>query len=45
MAAWQAAGASGFGIGSALYKPGMDSATVADNARRFADALGGTMRA
>jgi len=29
------AGASGFGLGSALYKPGMNAATVADNARAF----------
>ncbi|HET7313553.1 2-dehydro-3-deoxy-6-phosphogalactonate aldolase [Salinisphaera sp.] len=33
-----AAGATGFGLGSALYKAGMDTATVAANARAFADA-------
>ena len=35
---WLAAGAAGFGLGSALYKPGDDAATVARQARRFADA-------
>lgn len=39
------AGASGFGIGSALYKPGMDAQAVAASARAFADAWAGTMRA
>ena len=38
MAAYRAAGASGFGIGSALYKPGMTVAEVALQARRFAAA-------
>ena len=38
MAAYRAAGAAGFGIGSALYKPGMPSAEVAQQARRFAAA-------
>lgn len=45
MAAYRAAGASGFGIGSALYKPGMDAGAVAAGARAFADAWAGTMRA
>lgn len=45
MAAYRAAGASGFGIGSALYRPGGDGADVAAAARRFADAWAGTMRA
>jgi 2-dehydro-3-deoxyphosphogalactonate aldolase len=45
MAAWRAAGADGFGIGSALYKPGMDAGAVADAARTFADAWTGTIRA
>jgi 2-dehydro-3-deoxyphosphogalactonate aldolase len=45
MAAYRAAGASGFGIGSALYKPGSDAASVAQAARAFADAWAGTMRA
>ena len=38
MAAYRAAGASGFGIGSSLYKPGIDAAAVAALARRWADA-------
>ena len=38
MAAYRAAGAAGFGIGSALYKPGMAVADVALQAKRFADA-------
>lgn len=29
------AGASGFGLGSALYKPGLDAVTVGNNARAF----------
>lgn len=45
MAAYRAAGANGFGIGSALYKPGMDAQAVAASARTFADAWAGTMRA
>lgn len=40
MAPWHAAGAAGFGLGSALYKPGMDAATVRANARAFVDAYG-----
>lgn len=38
MADFRAAGVAGFGLGSALYKPGMDAATVAANARAFVDA-------
>ena len=38
MAEYRAAGAAGFGLGSALYKPGMDAATVGANARAFARA-------
>lgn len=38
MATYRAAGATGFGIGSALYKPGMTVAEVASQARRFAAA-------
>ena len=34
----RAAGAAGFGLGSALYKPGMDAAEVGRNARAFAEA-------
>lgn len=37
MAAWIAAGANGFGIGSAIYKPGMDAADVSAAAKRFVD--------
>lgn len=39
MAAYLAAGARGFGLGSALFKPGMTIAQVADNARSFVAAL------
>jgi len=45
MAAYLAAGASGFGIGSALYKPGMTAAQVAESAKNFIAAYGGSMRA
>ena len=38
MADFVAAGASGFGLGSALYRPGASAAEVARNARVFADA-------
>lgn len=38
MAAYQSSGASSFGIGSALFKPGMTVAQVAAAARRFAEA-------
>lgn len=38
MAAYRAAGAAGFGIGSALYAPGMDAAEVARRAAAFVDA-------
>jgi 2-dehydro-3-deoxyphosphogalactonate aldolase len=41
MAAYRAAGANGFGLGSALYKPGMDAATVVSNARAFISAWRG----
>ena len=33
--AWRAAGAAGFGIGSAIYKPGDTPTIVADKARRL----------
>jgi 2-dehydro-3-deoxyphosphogalactonate aldolase len=33
MAEWSQAGAAGFGIGSSLYKPGDDAATVSDKAQ------------
>ena len=45
MRAYLAAGANGFGIGSALYKPGSSAEEVARCARAFADAWSGTMRA
>jgi 2-dehydro-3-deoxyphosphogalactonate aldolase len=35
MATYAAAGADGFGLGSALYRPGDDAAKVADNAAAF----------
>ena len=38
MGEYVAAGATGFGLGSALYKAGMGADTVAENARAFADA-------
>ena len=38
MAAWRVAGAAGFGLGSALYRPGATAADVARQARRFVDA-------
>ncbi|MGQ2978427.1 MAG: 2-dehydro-3-deoxy-6-phosphogalactonate aldolase [Polaromonas sp.] len=45
MAAYRTAGASGFGIGSALYAPGMTAAQVAENAMKFIAAYAGTIRA
>ena len=39
LAAFRAAGASGFGIGSSLYQPGMSAAVVEANARRWAAAF------
>ncbi len=38
MAEYVAAGASGFGLGSALYKPGRTPAAVSSSARRFVEA-------
>jgi len=35
MATWRAAGATGFGLGSALYQPGLDAGAVAERARAF----------
>ena len=40
MAAYRAAGADGFGLGSALYRPGQNAAEVATQARAFLAALG-----
>jgi 2-dehydro-3-deoxyphosphogalactonate aldolase len=45
MAAYRAAGADGFGIGSALYAPGCDATEVKLRAQRFIDAWAGTIRA
>ena len=39
MGPYWAAGARGFGLGSALYKPGMTAAQVAGTARAFAEAI------
>lgn len=41
MGPWREAGADGFGLGSALYRPGRAPGDVADAARAFIDALGG----
>jgi len=38
MAPWVAAGAQGFGIGSALYAPGVDAREIGQRARAFAEA-------
>jgi len=45
MADWQAAGVAGFGIGSALYKPGKSAAAVRDDAHAFAAAYRALLRA
>jgi len=45
MAAWQAAGAAGFGIGSAIYRPGDSAAIVAAKAHALVTAFGGSFRA
>jgi 2-dehydro-3-deoxyphosphogalactonate aldolase len=42
-AAWVAAGADGFGIGSALYKPGDDAGTVDERARAIVAAYDAVM--
>ncbi|SEI72525.1 2-keto-3-deoxy-phosphogalactonate aldolase [Sphingomonas sp. OV641] len=39
MADWKAAGASGYGLGSNLYKPGKSATDVATDARRYISAL------
>jgi len=39
MAAWRAAGAAGFGLGSALYAPGLSPQDVRERARAFRTAL------
>ena len=45
MAAYTAAGANGFGIGSALFKPGKTAAEVGRSAQDFQAAWAGTIRA
>jgi len=45
MGPYLAAGANGFGIGSALYKPGTPASDVAENAMKFIAACAGTIRA
>jgi 2-dehydro-3-deoxyphosphogalactonate aldolase len=40
MEPWRQAGAAGFGLGSALYKPGMTAGEVGARARAFVAALG-----
>jgi 2-dehydro-3-deoxyphosphogalactonate aldolase len=40
LAAWRQAGAAGFGLGSALYRPGMTPAEVAARARNLLAAYG-----
>lgn len=44
MEAWRAAGSAGFGIGSALYKPGKSPAAVREDALRFAAAFQRALR-
>lgn len=44
MQAWRDAGAAGFGIGSALYKPGKAAAAVREDAIRFIAAYAGVVR-
>ena len=43
MAAWRAGGVQGFGIGSALYKPGKQAAAVRRDAAAFVAAWQGTL--
>ncbi|QDH72812.1 2-dehydro-3-deoxy-6-phosphogalactonate aldolase [Brevundimonas sp. M20] len=42
LAGWKAAGASGFGIGGALFKPGMTASDVGERARAFVSAWNAT---
>ena len=42
MAPWVAAGANGFGLGSALYKPGATAAQVSEAAQAFLNGLNAT---
>jgi 2-dehydro-3-deoxyphosphogalactonate aldolase len=39
MAPWLASGAAGFGLGSALYRPGFTAAEVRERASRFVAAI------
>ena len=39
LAGWHAAGAAGFGLGSSLYKPGDDAATVRAKAAKIVSAF------
>lgn len=43
MARWRAAGAAGFGIGSALYRPGASTESVRQAAQAFVSAWTGTL--
>jgi 2-dehydro-3-deoxyphosphogalactonate aldolase len=43
MAPWREAGAAGFGLGSALYKPGLTASEVGARASAFVAALGSTL--
>ena len=45
MAEWRAGGAAGFGIGSALYKPGKQAAAVREDAKKFIAAWTGVIQA
>jgi len=45
MGAYRQAGAHGFGIGSALYRPGVDAQHVREKALEFMAAAAGTIRA
>ncbi|RZL91008.1 MAG: 2-dehydro-3-deoxy-6-phosphogalactonate aldolase [Variovorax sp.] len=45
MGAWRDAGAAGFGIGSALYKPGKSAPAVREAAMDFVAAFNGSVRA
>lgn len=45
MGAWRDAGATGFGIGSALYKPGKSAAAVRETALDFVAAFNAVVRA
>lgn len=44
LAGWRAAGANGAGLGSALYRPGMAAAEVAERGRAFVEAWRATTR-